>query len=205
MKKIWSLLHHRIVWMIGAALLAIAAVPAIVAPVLKALGLVHGASLHTWLFDVGQNVGPLGAAGGAGAGVGGSGGPNPNPQKGQDPDPCAGAERTVLADNGIVDMLKGQLKSYSDRINQLDAPSQRLLAQAAALAPAAKSEVVQQFALTAITKLIQLVAEASGSLGEGAAVSTAVGIATDPVGTAKGGVPGYDNVENANFLKEMYQ
>ena len=49
MKKIWSLLHQRIVWMIGAALLAIAAVPAIVAPVLKALGLVHGASLHTWL------------------------------------------------------------------------------------------------------------------------------------------------------------
>jgi hypothetical protein len=31
MKKIWSLLHHRIFWTIGGALLAIVAVPAIVA------------------------------------------------------------------------------------------------------------------------------------------------------------------------------
>jgi hypothetical protein len=206
MKKIWSLLHLRIVWTIGAALLAIVAVPAILVLVLKALGLAHGASLHSWLLDVGQNMGPMGAAGGVGAGVGGSGGPNPNPQKDKDPDPCAGEKRAVLAAQGTVDMLKGQLNTYANRINQLDAPSQRLVAQAQALAPAAKSEVVQQFALTAITKLIQLVAEASGPLGEGAAaVNAAVGIATDPVGTAKGGLPGSGAVENASFFKEMYQ
>ena len=54
MKKIWSLLHQRIVWTIGAAVLAGVAVPAIVGLVLKALGLLHGASLHTWLLDVGH-------------------------------------------------------------------------------------------------------------------------------------------------------
>ena len=206
MKEIWSSIHHRIVLKAAAIVLAIIAVPAILLLVLKALGLAHGASLHSWLLDVGQNMGPMGAAGGAGAGVGGSGGPNPNPQKGKDPDPCAGQERAVLAAQGTVDMLKGQLNSYANRINQLDAPSQRLVAQATALAPAAKSEVVQQFALTAITKLIQLVAEASGPLGEGAAaVNAAVGIATNPVGTAKGGLPGYSQVENASFFKEMYQ
>jgi hypothetical protein len=206
MKKIWSLLHYRIVWTIGTALLAIVAVPAILVLVLKALGLAHGASLHSWLLDVGQNMGPMGAAGGAGAGVGGSGGPNPNPQKDKDPDPCAGQERAVLAAKGTVDMLNGQLNLDAEKINSLAAPAQKLLDRAAALAPAAQSEVAQQFALTAITKLIQLVAEAAGPLGEGAAaVNTAVGIATNPVGTAAGGVPGNSIVENAGFLKEMYQ
>ena len=37
-----------------AALQAIVATPAIVGLMLKGLGLVHGAVLHTWLFDVGQ-------------------------------------------------------------------------------------------------------------------------------------------------------
>jgi hypothetical protein len=82
MKKVWSLLHHRIVWTIGGALLAIVAVPAIVGLVLKALGLVHGTSLHTWLHDAGNNVDGGGAAGSAGAGAAGSsgagtGGPDP--------------------------------------------------------------------------------------------------------------------------------
>jgi hypothetical protein len=57
MKKIRSLLQHEIVWTSGVALLAIVAAPAIVVLVLKALGWVHGASLHTWLLDVGQNMG----------------------------------------------------------------------------------------------------------------------------------------------------
>lgn len=78
MKKIWMLGHHRIVWTIGAALLAIVAVPAIVGLVLKALGLLHGASLHSWLLDVGHNVDGEGAIGGAiagavGAAIGGLG------------------------------------------------------------------------------------------------------------------------------------
>jgi hypothetical protein len=76
MKKIWSLLQNRMVWTSGAALLAIVAAPAIVGLVLKALGWVHGASLHTWLLDVGQNMGSGGAAGsfGAGAAAGGQAG-----------------------------------------------------------------------------------------------------------------------------------
>ena len=51
MKKIRSLLQHEIVWTSGVALLAIVAAPAIVVLVLKALGWVHGASLHTWLLE----------------------------------------------------------------------------------------------------------------------------------------------------------
>jgi hypothetical protein len=61
MKRIRALLHHRIVRTTGAALLAIVAVPAIVGLVLKALGLLHGVSLHTWPLDVGHNVPPIGA------------------------------------------------------------------------------------------------------------------------------------------------
>ena len=52
------------VWTISAALLAVVAVPAIVGLVLKALGLLHGASLHTWLLDVGGNVDGEGAIAG---------------------------------------------------------------------------------------------------------------------------------------------
>jgi hypothetical protein len=91
MKKIWSLLQHRIVWTSGAAMLAIAAVPVIVGLVLKALGLVHGASLHTWLLDVGQNMGSGGAAGSFGAGAaGGFGGPGGGPGKGSGGGPGSG-------------------------------------------------------------------------------------------------------------------
>jgi hypothetical protein len=71
MKKIWSLLQHRIVWTSCAALLVIVAVPAIVGLVLKALGLVHGASLHTWLLDsTTANVPPHGVTASGGAAVG---------------------------------------------------------------------------------------------------------------------------------------
>jgi hypothetical protein len=75
MKKISSLLQNRMVWATGAALLAIVAAPAIVGLVLKALGWVHGASLHTWLLDVGQNMGSGGAAGSFGAGAAAGGQP----------------------------------------------------------------------------------------------------------------------------------
>jgi len=67
MKKLWSLLQNRIVWSSGAALLFIVAALAMLGLVLKALGLVHGASLHTWLLDVGQNMGAGGAAGSLGS------------------------------------------------------------------------------------------------------------------------------------------
>lgn len=50
-----------------------------------------------------------------------------------------------------------------------------------ALVPATQAEVEEQFALTAITKLITLVAEAAGPLGEGVgAVGAAVGIVQQP-------------------------
>jgi hypothetical protein len=56
--------------MIAAALLAGIAAP-IIGLVLKALGLIHGASLHTWLLDVGSNVDAGGATGAIGSGVSG--------------------------------------------------------------------------------------------------------------------------------------
>ena len=67
MRKISSLLQNRIVWTSGAALLVIVAAPAMLGLALKALGLVHGASLYTWLLDVGQNMGAGGAAGAFGS------------------------------------------------------------------------------------------------------------------------------------------
>jgi hypothetical protein len=75
MKNIRSLLQNEIVWTSAAALLAIVAAPAIVGLVLKALGWVHGASLHMWLLDVGQNMGSGGAAGSFGAGAAAGGQP----------------------------------------------------------------------------------------------------------------------------------
>jgi len=75
MKKLRSLLQNRLVWTTGAALLAIFALPAIFILVLKALGFVHGASLHTWLLDSELNVPGSGLWGGAGSGLaGGAGG-----------------------------------------------------------------------------------------------------------------------------------
>ena len=80
MKKSWSLSHPRIVWTIAAAPLAIAAVPALFALVLKALALAHMTALATWLLDVGHSVSGPGAAGGVGAGAaGGVGGPGGEP------------------------------------------------------------------------------------------------------------------------------
>jgi hypothetical protein len=72
---------------------------------------------------------------------------------------------------------------------------QQALNQAAALAPAAQSEVAQQFALTAITQLLSLFG------GEGAsAASELYGLATDPLNSATGGISG-----SVSFLNEIYQ
>ncbi len=75
MKKLSSLFQNKTVWTLCAALLAIVAVPPIVGLVLKVLASVHGASLHSWLFDVGQNMGSAGALGAAGAAAAAAGGP----------------------------------------------------------------------------------------------------------------------------------
>jgi hypothetical protein len=72
LKKFWRPLHHRIVWVIAGALLAVIAAPVIAGFVLKALGLIHGASLHTWLLDVSSNVNAGGASGALGAGASGA-------------------------------------------------------------------------------------------------------------------------------------
>jgi len=88
MKKIWSLLHQRIVWTIGAAVLAGVAAHPVLGLVLKALGWLHGDSLHAWLLDVGHNMGPLGAAGGLGAAAAAAAAASsPPPAKDKDPDP----------------------------------------------------------------------------------------------------------------------
>jgi len=59
----------------GVALLVIVAMPAIVGLLMRALGLLHGASLPTWLLDVGHNSTGGGAAGGAGAAAAGASDP----------------------------------------------------------------------------------------------------------------------------------
>lgn len=216
MKKIWPFLQDKIVRTIGAALLGGVVAPVIVGLVLKTLGLLHGATLHGWLLDVGQNVTPLGAAGGAAAGAAGAGGPLP--PKDKDPDPCAGEARAVLADQGTVDMLKGQLEAKEAQINALNAPISALAAQASALASQAKTELLEQFAVTVLTKVVQGLMVAMGDPavapemlgGKEAAeavegVSKVVETASNPLSQ----VPGYstpsDFAENVNFFKEMNQ
>ncbi len=167
---------------------------------LKALRFLHGASLHGWLLDVQQNLGAGGALGAIGAGAAGAG--DPVPSKGDDPDPCAGERRAVLADSGIVDMYKGQITYYTNGINNLAGPANQLVNRAYSQAAAAQSEVTEQFALTAITTLIQQVANATGY----GAAATAVGLATDPVGTAAGSITSkYGDVGEIKFLAQMYQ
>jgi hypothetical protein len=74
MKKSLDAFPSQMVWTTGAVMVAISAIPAIVGLVLKILGLMHGASLHTWLLDVGQNLGASGAMGAAGAAAAGKAG-----------------------------------------------------------------------------------------------------------------------------------
>ncbi len=157
MHKIWSLIYHRVVWTIGAAWLAGVAAQAMLGVVLKALGLLHGASLHTWLLDVGHNMGPLGAAGGLGAAAAAAAAANdPPPPKDKDPDPCASQAEDVLKASGTVDMLKGQLQSVENQIDALMGPINAAAANAAALASDVHTEVAEQAAITVVTKVIQL-------------------------------------------------
>jgi hypothetical protein len=117
MKKLCSHFQHRIVWTASAALLAMVAGPAVLVLVLKALGIVHGTSLHTWLLDVPLNVDGSGAAGAGGAAAG-SGGfspnnkdvdPNSTPFKwfNPDPDPTSSPGPGTPAGGGGGDGGKG--------------------------------------------------------------------------------------------------
>lgn len=197
-------LHHRTIWTTARALLAGVYVPVMVTLMLKSLGLLHSVSLPTWLLDVQQNLGWGGALGSFGAGAAAAGGPVP--PKDKDPDPCAGERRAVLADQGTVDEYKGQLDLYAQQIDRLAGPADQLVKQATALAPAAQSEVEEQFAMTALNKLLQMLVEAAGPLGEGAAaVSAGVGLVSDPLGSLKGGADDSGYLETGQFLSEMYQ
>jgi hypothetical protein len=220
MKTFRWLWHHRTVRTIAGALLAGVSLPVLVGLVLKALGLHHGVSLHTWLLDVQQNLGSGGALGGFGAGAAGAGGPVP--PKDNDPDPCEVAKRAVLADQGNVDVIKQELNLKEAQISALEAPFQQLQKQATALSSQANLELLEQFAITAITKLIQglMVAMgdpefAPGTLGGAGAASTvnsvnaAIKTVTNPAGQVSGstiggqyaaGVPGA-----ASFWMQMYQ
>ncbi len=52
-------------------------------------------------------------------------------------------------------MIKQELNLQESQINALEAPIHQLQAQASALEPQVKSELLEQFAITAITQLIQ--------------------------------------------------
>jgi hypothetical protein len=192
---------HGFVWAIGRALLAGIAVPVIVGLVLKALGLIHGASLHTWLLDTGRNVDASGFWGslGAGAAAGAGGGDAPHDK---DPDPCAGERKAVLKDQGDIDNCKGQLDSYATRIDHLANPMNAAQAKVEALAPAAQSEVAQQFAMSAITTLLQgAMQEIAGGSEAVEDVNKTIEFLSNPLSQ----VPGQSAVEFGSFLKEMYQ
>jgi hypothetical protein len=220
MKRFRWLLHHRTVRTIARALLAGVSLPVMVGLVLKALGLLHGTSLPTWLLDVQQNLGFDGALGALGAGAAGAGGPVPTKDK--DPDPCAGERRAVLADQGNVDVIKQELNLKESQISALEAPFQQLQKQATALASQAKSELLEQFAITVISKLIEglMVAMgepefAPGTLGgAGAAktvdtVSAVIGTVSNPAGQVTGSTIGSEAAAgiagNASFFNQMYQ
>ena len=203
MKTIRVFLHHRIAWAVAGALLAFVGLPVMVALLMKALSLAQDTSLHSWLLDVGHNMKALGAAGGVGAGAAAAG--EPTAPKDKDPDPCAGEARAVLQDLGTVDMYKGQINAVANRITKLANPMNQLVEEAQKLAPQAQSEVEQQFIQSAITELMQLLAEESGLGGGAAAVSSAVGLVTDPAGAVVSAADENHIVEGVNFLKEMYR
>jgi hypothetical protein len=212
MHKIWSLISHRVVWTIGAAWLAGVAAQAVLGLVLKSLGLLHGASLHTWLLDVGHNMGPLGAAGGLGAAAAAAAAASdPPPPKDKDPDPCASQAEDVLKASGTVDMLKGQLQSVESQIDALMGPINAAAANAAALASDVHTEVAEQAAITVVTKVIQGLMAVMDPPSEfaGAAVEVADKLA-NPVGAVLNEtVPGYEGAseaaENVSFFNEMNQ
>jgi hypothetical protein len=213
-------LRTRTVWAIARALLAGISLPLMVGLMLKALEFLHAHALPTWLLDVQQNLGFDGALGALGAGAAGAGGPVPTKDK--DPDPCAGERRAVLADQGSVDVIKQEINLTESQINALQAPFNQLQTQATALASQANSELLEDFAMTVITKLIQglMVAMgepefAPGTLGGAGAASTVdsvsgvIGTVTNPVGQVTGSTIGGEAatgvVENAGFFMQMYQ
>jgi hypothetical protein len=213
-------LRNRTVWTIARALLAGVSLPLMVGLMLKALGFLHAHSLPTWLLDVQQNLGFGGALGALGAGAAGAGGPVPTKDK--DPDPCAGERRAVLADQGNVDVIKQEINLTESQISALQAPFNQLQTQATALASQANSELLKDFAITVVTKLIQglMVAMgepefAPGTLGGAGAASTVdsvsgvIGTVTNPVGQVTGSTIGGEAatgvVENAGFFMQMYQ
>lgn len=219
MKKIWSLIYHRVVWTIGAALLAGAAAQAMLGLVLKALGLLHSTSLHAWLLDVGHNMGPLGALGGLGAGAAAAGAAgSPPPPKDKDPDPCASQAEDVLKASSRVDTLKDYLKSVEDQIDALNAPINALAANAATLVSDVHMEVAEQAALTLMTKVVEGLMVAMGDpavapelLGGKEAAEAVETVSTTIEGVTKplSQVPGYGTAsgfaEDRSFWREMNQ
>jgi hypothetical protein len=158
MKKIGALGHHGVVWTVGAALLAAVAAQVVIGLVLKAVGLLHGVSLTTWLLDVQHNMGPLGAAGGIGAGAaGGAGGPGP--PNGKDPDPCAGLQRGYDQEQAKLNTIAAQQDAletaYDDSLPKLSA----LYDQFQVLAPSVQQLVMANLAETGLTAALSFLAD----------------------------------------------
>jgi len=198
--------------MLGAALLAALAAPAMLGLVLKALGFLHGTPLRTWLLDVGHNMGHLGAVGGLGAGAAAAASASsPPPPKDQDPDPCAQQAQNLLKASSKVDSLKAYLQSVENQIDALMAPINALAANAAALASDAHTEVAEQAAITVLTKVVEGLMAAMGGEAEGAElVNQAIDTISNPVGQVLNeAVPGYEGASNAaeniGFFQEMNQ
>lgn len=166
--------------------------PVVIGLVLRALGLINDHSLHTFLLDVGHHVKHLGASGGAGGAAGGAGSPTPP----KDPDdPCAGEARALKTAQSIAETLQDEITAVQKQIGKLASPMQQALNQAAALAPAAASEVKQQLLMTMITKFLTTFG------GEGAEAANALyTLATNPLSSATNELS-----ENISLLNEMYQ
>jgi len=118
-KKFGSPYHHRALWTISAGLLGGVVAPVVVGLVLKALGLLHGVSLTTWLLDVGHNMGLPGAAGGVGAGAAGATGPGDStPPNHKDPNPCASLQQEYDQQKAALDTIDAQQKALADAYNK---------------------------------------------------------------------------------------
>lgn len=85
--------------------------------ILRVFGLLndspHISTLHRWLLDVGNNVPPIGAAGGVGAGVAGSGGPNPP----NDKNPCESESSAVDAAQQLVDSAQNRVDALQQNLS----------------------------------------------------------------------------------------
>jgi hypothetical protein len=217
MHKIWSLIYHRVVWTIGAAWLAGVAAQAMLGVVLKALGLLHGASLHTWLLDVGHNMGPLGAAGGLGAAAAAAAAASdPPPPKDKDPDPCASQAEDLLKASSQREKFENQIDALDKQINAIPGSIKTLADDAAKLVTGAKVEVFEQGFITLMTKLAEGMMIAMGAsgflpglLGGGAeAVETAattIDSVTNPISQVPGLGTASEAAEDWGWITEMQQ